>query len=391
MDPAMSREHPKNNRLIGTITLPKNHLMHIDLRPYFLPEKGNLTFSLLPKPSLLPDWVTLDGHFLVGTTPHSTAEITFAFTIQASNEIGICEQIIKLNITPAFNLGEIHRFQYHKPVRLIKRIKPFFIPHKRRFAYYFKPHFLPHKGASYHLLGDQLPDWLHISPMGRLFANVPEFGKDQIIRFAVQAKNEHGSATQECLLVISTTNPFDLEQAMRIHKKAVTALSGTLTESHDLLEYLYHYLVSFDRAQLQALLEMRAQHLAVETKRNRNYQDFRDVMLAINPDIDQHLHDALNDRSKNLLEPISQADFRNMVRQGSQPAGSLAIAVWNYLGAPDPVNISDIFSSVLEESGDRLISMKRENRHHRQEVRDEQRNERLKHLFNPSPKKPGIH
>ena len=136
--------------------------------------------------------------------------------------------------------------------------------HKRRFAYYFKPHFAPHKGTSYSLIGDDAPDWLKLNNQGRLFASVPEFDQDQIIRFGVQAKNPYGSATQECLLIVSTKEPFDLDKAIRMHKKAVTNLSGTLTASHDLLEFIYYYLVSYNKAQLDALISKRALELDVD-------------------------------------------------------------------------------------------------------------------------------
>lgn len=385
------KKPPQNNKLIGTQTLPRQHNTLLNLKVFFKNNDTQLTFHLHDQPNPPPAWVRLEKDQLIIQTPNLQRESVFAFTIEAKNANGSCRQKIKLRVTPAFHIDEIHYFQRHAPVRRCRAMPPFFIAHKKRFAFLLKPYFHPQKGVVFSREGNDLPAWLNISKNGRLFGGVPTLPQDEIIRFAVRAENEYGSARQECLLIVSTMEPFDLEQAMETHKKTVAGLSGILTGSRDLLEYIYEYIKQYEAEQFQAMLEQRARELGVDTKKHLTYEDFRAIMLAVSPNIDQDLQAILSDRSKNLLEPISQEDFRNAVRQGSQPTGSIAIPVWNYLGAPDPVNISDIFSSVLESSGDNIINMRRENKAHRSELRAEEAEERRKHVHGPSPfpKRPG--
>lgn len=137
-----------------------------------------------------------------------------------------------------------------------------------------------------------------------------------------------------------------------------------LPTTHDILAYIFGYFDSVPEGeQFRAKIREAANEHHVALSNKLTYEDFKKVMEAVNPEIESQLEAHLGKEHFIILAELNTVEFRNLFREGSQPLGVHAIAVWNHLAAPD-LQLWSAVDTILNAAAHAIIHLRQDNQLH---------------------------
>lgn len=238
--------------------------------------------------------------------------------------------------------------------RIAKSIETLVVRQKQPITLNLRHYFTPKSGVAFAMVGDK-PHWLELdSQTGVLEGISPTVQRKQDFYFAVEASNSAGKIKQYFIISVVT------EEFIESLNRALTELSlrkrymlpiTDIPISHELLEFLYEFLLDADRdGALFAMMEEQAAERDMTFKSDPpSYDEFKSLVKELNPGIEEQMDKDFGEKHFLTQVELSNHDFRNLARQGGQETGSIPIAIWNYLAAADYHNWSHV-SNVLDRS-----------------------------------------
>ena len=245
-----------------------------------------------------------------------------------------------------------------------KVIKSFMVRQNQWVAVALSQYFSPAKGVSYRIVS-HCPSWLTLDPnAGNLEGAAPLVKKKQDFYLTVEAYNQQGSARQTFMIsVVSEDFLQSLKRALEeltLKKRFYFPFEET-TEHHELLEYLYEFLLENDLSgEFIETLELEAAREEIKfTSDPPTYEEFKTLVTALNPGIeDQLAQDFGDDYILNKMQ-VTNEEFRNACRQGGQALGSHVIPIWNYLAAADYHVWSAVYN-VLDSAAEYVADLRQD-------------------------------
>lgn len=146
----------------------------------------------------------------------------------------------------------------------------------------------------------------------------------------------------------------------RIPVPMLHPVDPSLPHTHDLLDYLFLYFMTFDKDNWLQLLRDEANKRGKVLNEPIDVYTFKELITTINPLAERQLRESSNTLQVLTLAELNADQYVNLFRQGSQPMGATPILVFNYLAAPDRHNYSHV-KNVLDLAADELIDLMEQN------------------------------
>jgi hypothetical protein len=265
-----------------------------------------------------------------------------------------------------------------KTPRIQKLLGEQAVRQKQVFSFSVKRAFWPRDGSLRFELIGQPPHWITIDTRtGVISGFAPPTVYDRQHLLTVKAYNEYGEESQHFFLRVVATDVVEdmahrLQLMLNKKYKNYYRFGAMHPYVHDSLEYIFEYFMNSDNPELfLAKLKENAKKHNIDLGEEISYEDFKKVAKAIDSQIEKKIQTALGDQHIAALAELSNAEFVNLFRQGSQPLGVHAIPVWNYLAAADRHNFSSV-SNVLDASAEAIVELRRETAEHNIEEKFEQ-------------------
>lgn len=244
---------------------------------------------------------------------------------------------------------------------IVHDVQSYTIVQHRTFSIKISELFEPKDGSLEFYLKATAPDWLKIDRYkGILYGVGPTVPYNKSFKVTLTALNEMGHVTKSFIIVVLDTDvvetmPHTLENILSMRKQDY-GYSHLALHTPPLSEYLYEffeqekYQKEFERSVFEA-----AKEKGIELAHDKvTYHDFKSVMDAINPEFEDVLRNYVGEDNALTMAELNNHQLRNLIREGSQPTGVIAVPVWNHFGSPDLHNWSNInpLSNVLDAASD---------------------------------------
>jgi hypothetical protein len=248
--------------------------------------------------------------------------------------------------------------------RIVEQISSCRFMQSTRIEFSIKKSFAPQDGSLRYSLSSSSPDWLFINEItGMITGKTPPVNRSAEYNVAVTASNSFGYVIARFKLLVTAT---EMEKRLSGHYRnflwendkglAVDAESLPKSiEQADYIEALFELFTQDEkqgRVDLRKLLQKAAQEYGIELSSKISLNDFEQVLKSLNPEVCKTLDQ--------LFGRLSDTEFRNMLRQGSQPLGVHPIALWNYLAAPKQHVFNMNIESVLQSAVADVIHLREE-------------------------------
>ena len=281
--------------------------------------------------------------------------------------------------------------------KIEKALETIKIYHKKSFSFLIRDGFSPHDGSlHFELTHTNATPWLHIdSELGEVYGICPQYESDKFFKLTIYAINYSGSVSQSFILhIVCTDIEAEVTQTLEhilSARKEKYGFSHIHPYTPSLLEYLFLFYQNPDMvAAFENSLREQAKLRDIHLKTPLTFQEFRNLVKLLNSNFENHLLQHLLQRiaaweqelnlhpetnpelqakileTKALLtETMSNEQLENMVRQGSQELGVIAIPVFNYMGAIDQYNWTDweTIDNVLDAASHAIARAREENKH----------------------------
>jgi len=254
---------------------------------------------------------------------------------------------------------------------IIKAIPSKIIRQKRVFRLSIRKYFGPKQSNLQYALIGQVPTWLFIdAQLGIISGIAPKVSQNKQFLVTVQAHNIDGKVSQSFFIKVINTDFFEVITEGLIHnlslKKQFYRFDlDNIPKRHDLLELIFEFIINSDHKDLAIKkVNDKAKDLNIKTEKTFNYENFKEIVLKIQPNIEASLAASLTEKHIATLAEINNIEFRNLFRQGSQQPGSIVPYVLNELGIVNFTNMSHHpihGKNILDAAADRLIKLRHQN------------------------------
>ena len=232
----------------------------------------------------------------------------------------------------------------------------------RYFQINMKPHFSP-DDLRFQLIG-QNPSWVVIdNATGKVSGIPPLMEHSRQFLITVEAYNNYGAAKLNFFIKVDVGDVVEsvamtLKNILSLKKK-IYRYPDHIATIRELLEYIFEYYQASEfKQEFLSLVWENAHKLNLKLNQPIRYEDFKKVAERINPKIEQQLREKLDPHHLLLTAELSNAEFRRLFRQGSQPLGAHPIPVWNYIMSPRlEMWRESQLGSVLEAAAEDLIHL----------------------------------
>jgi hypothetical protein len=224
-------------------------------------------------------------------------------------------------------------------------------------------HFCSDEGSlSFSLVGTT-PPWLVIGEnTGVILGETPTVPHNMQYLVTVQASNPSGSVAESFLIKVTDENFMTSMTSLVLNLTRNKTNYGSLDHhlrTFEVLAYIFEYFrQSKYWAEFNGLIEeeLSKMNVNVANRRERqvSFEDFKKVVVAKNPTIEKHLREKLGNDHLLAEAELTNEQFRNLYRQGSQPQGAHPIPVFNYLAAPSQHNWTHL-KTMLHEAVEAVV------------------------------------
>lgn len=201
--------------------------------------------------------------------------------------------------------------------------------------------------------------WFHVTPQGQVIGASPE--TNTLLQYWISLDIDDGATpvrTGFLLQIVPLHTPT--MTIPRIPVPMLHPVDPNMPHTRDLLDYIFHYFDAFAKDEWAALLKDEAKKRGKALDTPIKDYEFKELITAINPLAEKQLREKSQTLQALTLAELRSDEFINLFRQGSQPLGSVAIVVFNYLAAPDQHNWSHV-KNVLDFAADELIELMEHN------------------------------
>lgn len=208
------------------------------------------------------------------------------------------------------------------------------------------------------LIAPQLP-WFKITPKGLVSGTSPN--TKVLLQFWITLEiGLHESVIRTGFLLQIVPLLTSTMVIPRIPVPLLHPVDPSLPHTHDLLDYLFLYFMTFEKDNWLQLLRDEASKRGNVFDESINLYAFKELITTMNPLAERQLRESSNTLQVLTLAELNADQFTNLFRQGSQPMGSTPIVVFNYLAAPDRHNYSHV-KNILDLAADEIIDLIEQN------------------------------
>jgi hypothetical protein len=243
---------------------------------------------------------------------------------------------------------------------LLKHIASLVVAQKTVVHLDIHKHFFSDQGGLVFSLEDPVPSWLSIDSLtGVVFGEAPAVLHSTQYLITVKVSNSAGSVLEYFLIKVTDEKFISSMTSAALHLKRNKTLSESSDHhlrTHEILAYIFeYYRASKYWDEFRGLIQASLSKMNVNVSNPIEYKNFREAILAENPEVEEQLRAELGDEHLLLDVELTNETFHNLYRQGSQPQGVHPIMVWNCLGAPSLHNWTHV-KTVLHESVEAVIA-----------------------------------
>lgn len=236
---------------------------------------------------------------------------------------------------------------------------------KRVFRLNITQSFSPLDGSLRYSFINDIPHWVTIDrKTGVVSGMAPGLTRSRKFLLTVRVENDYGVVMQSFFIKILAEDFIEdfshrLQNMLSVRNRK--RFSNIQAIRHGMLEYLYEMLMNGD--DIENFIELTHEHAEkknISISDEPSFEEFAAVAKAYDKQIEQKIRKQMAKQHILLNAELTNIEMRNLFRQGSQPMGMIARPVWNYLGAPDRHNWSQV-SNVLDAAAEAVFKLRTEN------------------------------